>query len=78
MMQEIHGLKSEINGLRKSLEFTQNNWDEKIVSVEKKFEKLNSDIQEIYEHQIDPKYFQYKLAELEDTDLVKIIWGLMG
>ena len=78
MMQEIRGLKSEINGLRKSLEFTQNNWDEKIVSVEKKFEKLNSDIQEIYEHQIDPKYFQYKLAELEDTDLVKIIWGLMG
>ena len=78
MMQEIHGLKSEINGLRKSLEFTRNNWDEKIFSVEKKFEKLNSDIQEIYEHQIDPKYFQYKLAELEDTDLVKIIWGLMG
>ena len=78
MMQEIHGLKSEINGLRKSLEFTQNNWDEKTVSVEKKFEKLNSDIQEIYEYQIDPKYFQYKLAELEDTDLVKIIWGLMG
>ena len=78
MMQEIRGLKSEINGLRKSLEFTRNNWDEKIFSVEKKFEKLNSDIQEIYEHQIDPKYFQYKLAELEDTDLVKIIWGLMG
>ena len=38
-----------------------------------KTEKLNSDIQEIYEYQIDPKYFQYKLAELEDTDLVKII-----
>ena len=65
MMQEIHGLKSEINGRRKSLEFTQKNGEEKIISVEKEFEKLDSDIQEIYEYQIDPKYFQDKLTELE-------------
>ena len=29
-------------------------------------EKLDSDIQELYEHQIHPKYVQDKLIELED------------
>ena len=29
-------------------------------------EKLDSDIQEIYEYQIDPKYVQDKLTESED------------
>ena len=35
-MQEIHGLKNEVNHLRKSLEFTQNNLEEKVDNVEKK------------------------------------------
>ena len=64
-MQEMHGLKN-VNDLRKSLEFTQNNLEEKVDNVEKRMEKLDSDIQEIYEYQIDPKYVQYKLTELED------------
>ena len=38
-MQEIHGLKNEINDLRKSLEFTQNNLEGKVDNVEKKNEK---------------------------------------
>ena len=49
-MEEIHGLKNEINDLRKSL----------------RKEKLDSHIQEIYEYQIDPKYVLHKLTELED------------
>ena len=53
-MQEIHGLKNEINGLRKSLEFTQNILVEKDDSVEKRMEKLDSDIHEMYEYQVDP------------------------
>ena len=65
-MQEIHGLENEVNDLRKSLEFTQNNLEEKVDIVEKRMEKLESDIQEIYEYQIDPKYVQDKLTELED------------
>ena len=32
----------------------------------KKMKKLDSDIQEIYEYQIEPKYVQDKLTELED------------
>ena len=65
-MQEIYGLKNEVNDLRKSLEFTQNNLEEKVDNVEKRMEKLDSDIQEIYEYQIDPKYVHDKLTELED------------
>ena len=52
-MQEIHGLKNELNDLRKSLEFTQNNLEEKVDNVEKRMEKLDSDIQEIYEYQLN-------------------------
>ena len=65
-MEEIHGLKHEVNDLRKSLEFTQNNLEEKVDNVEERMEKLDSIIQEIYEYQIDPKYVQDKLTELED------------
>ena len=50
-IQEIHGLKNEINDLQKCLEFTQNNLVEKVGNVEKRMEKLDSDIQEIYEYQ---------------------------
>ena len=34
-MQVIHGLKNEINDLRKSLEFTQNNLEEMVDDAEK-------------------------------------------
>ena len=36
-------------------------------------EKLDSDIQRIYEYQLDPKYFQDKLTELEELNLVRIV-----
>ena len=45
-MQEIH--ENEVNDLRKSLAFTQKNLEEKVDNVEKRMEKLESDIQEIY------------------------------
>ena len=41
-MQEIHRLGNEIKDLRKSLEFTQNNLEEKVDYVEKRMEKLDS------------------------------------
>ena len=54
-MQEIHGFKNESNDLRKSLEFMQNNLEGKVDKIEKRMEKLDSDIQEIHEYQIDLK-----------------------
>ena len=47
-MQEIHGLENELNDLKKSLEFAQNNLDEKVDNVEKRMKKLDSDIQETH------------------------------
>ena len=52
-MQEIHGLKNEIDDLGKSLVLMQNNLEENADCKEKRMEKLDSDIQEIYEYQID-------------------------
>ena len=72
-MQKQHGLKNEVNNLRKSLEFTQNNLEEKVDNVEIRMEKLDSDIQEIYEYQIDPKYLQDKQTELEDSSRRNIL-----
>ena len=65
-MQEIHGLKDEISELKKALNLSKNDLKEKVVNVKKRMEKLDSDIQEIYEYQIDPKYIRDKLTELED------------
>ena len=52
-MQEIHGLKNEIDDLGKSLVLMQNNLEENVDCEEKRMEKLDSDIQEIYEYQIN-------------------------
>ena len=41
-MQEIHRLENEVKDLRKSLEFTQSNLEEKADYVEKRMEKLDS------------------------------------
>ena len=78
MMQKIHRLKNEINDLRKSLEFTQNNLEEKVDRVVKRREKLDSDIQEIYKYEIDPKFVQDKLTELEDRSCRNNLLELMG
>ena len=61
-MQEIHHMINEIQDLRKSLEFTQNNLEDKVGNVAERMEKLEIDIQELYKYQIDPKYVQDKLT----------------
>ena len=37
----------------------------KVINMDKRMEKLDSDIQEIYEYQTDPKIIQDKLTLLE-------------
>ena len=44
----------------------RNGLEEKVDSVEKRMEKLGSDVQKIYENQIDLKYVLDKLTGLED------------
>ena len=62
-----------MNELKKSLEFTPNDLDERVNNVEENICKLKEDLKEIYEYQIDPDYvndsltdIRNKLTELED------------
>ena len=72
-MQEIKSLKNEVNELKKSMEFTQNDLKERVNNVEENMCKVKEDLKEIYEYQIDPDYvndsladIRNKLTELED------------
>ena len=72
-MQGIKSLKNEVNELKKSMEFTQNDLEERVNNIEKNMCKVKEDLQEIYEYQIDPDYvndsladIRNKLSELED------------
>ena len=72
-MQEIMCLKNEVNELRKSMEFTQNNLVERVNNVEENMCKVKEDLKEIYEYQVDPDYAndsltdtRNKSTELED------------
>ena len=59
--------------LKKSMEFTQNDLEERVNNVEENMCKVKENLQEIYEYQIDPDYvndsladIRNKLTELED------------
>ena len=72
-MREIKSLKNEVNDFKKSMEFTQNNLEERVKDVEENMCKVKKDLKEIYEYQIDPDYvndsltdIRNKLTELED------------
>ena len=72
-MQEIKSSKNEVNELKKSLEFTQNDLEERVNNLEGNMCKVKEDLKEIYEYQIDPDYvndsladIRNKLTELED------------
>ena len=72
-MQEIKSLKNEVNELKKSTEFVQDDLEERVNNVEEHMCKVKQDLKEIYEYQIDPDYvndsltdIRNKLTELED------------
>ena len=79
-MQEIKSLKNEVNELKKSMEFTQNDLEEIGNNVEENMCKVKEDLKELYEYQIDPDYvndsladIRNKLTELEDRSRRNII-----
>ena len=49
--------------LKKSMEFTQNDLEERGNNVEENIYKVNEDLKEIYEHQIDPDYVNDNLTD---------------
>ena len=65
-MKEIKSIKTEMNDLKKSIEFTENVLEEKVQKCQEKAEHLDERIREIYEWQLDPEYVHNKLVDLED------------
>ena len=52
--------------MRKSIEFTENQLEEKVNNAENKLADIEHRINEIYDYQIDPDYVERKLIDLED------------
>ena len=65
-MKEIKSIKTEMNHLKKSIEFTENVLEEKVLKCQEKAEHLDERIREIYEWQLDPEYIHNKFVDLED------------
>ena len=64
-MKEVQSIKSEINDLKKSIEFTENVLEKKFKNFLEKAEHLDERIREIYEWQLDPIHVCNKLVDLE-------------
>ena len=53
-MKETKSLKQEVNDVKESIEFTQNDLEEKVANVEKKISTFEINMNEKYDYQIDP------------------------
>ena len=68
-MTEIKKIQSDINELKASLKHTETVLEEKLAKAEKKVEKLQEQINELWYYQVDPERLEFterKIVELED------------
>ena len=68
-MTEIKKVQSDINELKASLEHTETVLKEKVAKVGKKVDKLQEQINELWDYQVDSerlKFTDRKIVELED------------
>ena len=52
--------------MRKSIELTENQLEEKVNNLEHKLADIEHQVEEIYDYQIDPEYVEQKVIDLED------------
>ena len=64
--QQIEEVKKEVLHLRKSIEFTENQLQEKVKHAENKLVHIEQRIKRIYDYQIGPDYVEQKLIDLDD------------
>ena len=57
---------TEINELKASLEHTETVLEEKVAKAEKKVEKLQEQINELWDYQVDPERLEFTERKLED------------
>ena len=63
--REVRELKTKLSDLKQSLEFTADTFNEKVSDLNSENGKFNTKIKELYEYQIDPKFVENKVVELE-------------
>ena len=64
--REVRELKTKLSNLKQSLEFTADTFNEKVSDLNSENEKFKTKIKELYEYQIDPKFVENKVVELEN------------
>ena len=78
-MKEIKNIKSEVNELKKSIEFTEEVLEEKVQNMQRKVSSLEEKVEEMCYYQIDPDEVEKKLTDLEDRSrrnkILKIALG---
>ena len=65
-MQEIKSLKNEVDELKKSMKFTQNDLEKRVTNVVVNICKVKEDLKVIYEYQIDPDYLNNSLTDIRN------------
>ena len=58
--------RNKISELKNSIEFTQNEVDEKITCFESRLQKTEETLKEVYDYQVDPEYIKERFDEMED------------
>ena len=64
--REVRELKTKLSDLKQSLEFTADTFNEKVSDLNSENGKFKTKINELYEYQIDPKFVENKVVELEN------------
>ena len=64
--REVRELKTKLSDLKQSLEFTAHTFNEKVSDLNSENGKFKTKIKELYEYQIDPKFVENKVVELEN------------
>ena len=65
-VKEIKNIKSEVNELIISIEFTKEVLEEKVQNMQRKVSNLEEKVEEIYAYQIDPDEVEKKFTDLDD------------
>ena len=70
--REVRELKTKLSDLKQSLEFTADTFNEKVSDLNSENGKFKTKIKELYEYQIDPKFVENKVVELENWKVLAI------
>ena len=65
-VREIKNIKSKVNELKKSIEFTDDVLEEKVQNMQRKVSSLEEKVEETYDYQINPSEVEKRFTDLKD------------